>query len=390
MLNFKLAFRNILGAGIRTWLNAFILSIVFVAMISLNGIIEGMNNSTTNNLKSTIYGGGQYWHENYDPYDPLTIEKSHAQISPRIQTIIQKEQAEPILIIQGALYPHGRIKNILIKGVDPEQKILDLPVGELANKSDYVPAAIGTRMAKKSHLNKGDIVTLRWRDRNGTFDATDVKIVQIMNTMVPAVDNGQIWIPYKDLQNMMGTNNHATIIVTRQDFAPRFQSSGVWQFKSLKYLLRDIENLKAVQFVSYAFMYLLLLFMALLAVFDTQVLSIFHRRREIGTLLALGMERKKVISLFTLEGSMYGILSLIMGAIYATPLLIWTARNGIKMPEETGDFGLAISTTLYPIYGWKIIVASSLVMLISVTIVSYFPARRITEIEPKDVLAGRE
>ena len=107
-------------------------------------------------------------------------------------------------------------------------------------------------------------------------------------------------------------------------------------------------------------------------------------------MLALGMERKKVISLFTLEGSMYGILSLIMGAIYATPLLIWTARNGIKMPEETGDFGLAISTTLYPIYGWKIIVASSLVMLISVTIVSYFPARRITEIEPKDVLAGRE
>ncbi|HMA61304.1 MAG TPA: FtsX-like permease family protein [bacterium] len=390
MLNFKLALKNIIGAGTRTWLNAIVLSIVFVSMIALNGIIEGMNNSTTNNMKNTIYGGGQFWHKNYDPYDPLTIESSHDRPAPQLQTIIKKGLAEPILIIQGALYPHGRIKNILVKGIDPEQKILDLPVEKLSTNSEYIPAAIGTRMAKKSHLEKNDIVTVRWRDQNGTFDAADVKIVQIMNTMVPTVDNGQIWVPYERMQEMMGTTNQATIIVVKQEFIPGLRQAGVWKFRSLEYLLRDIEKLKSVQFVSYAFMYLLLLFMALLAVFDTQVLSIFHRRKENGTLVALGMDKKQVVSLFTLEGSMYGILSLIIGAIYATPLLIWTARNGIKLPEETGDFGMAISTTLYPIYDWKIIVVSSLVMLISVSVVSYFPARRISDLEPRDVLAGRD
>jgi len=137
-------------------------------------------------------------------------------------------------------------------------------------------------------------------------------------------------------------------------------------------------------------MYLLLLFMALLAVFDTQVLSIFHRKKEIGMLMALGMERKKVIKLFTLEGAMQAFLALILGAIYATPLLIWTAKSGIKLPESTSDFGMAISTTLYPIYGWRIIVEPSLLLLISVTIVSYFPTRRISDIEPQKVLAGRQ
>ncbi|MGM0466672.1 MAG: ABC transporter permease [Acidobacteriota bacterium] len=389
-MSLKLSFRNILGAGIRTWLNAFVLSIVFVAMISLNGIIVGMNNSTTNNMKDAIYGGGQYWHQNYDPYDPSTIEKSHAQPTEEMEALINKGTAEPIMITQGALYPQGRIKNILIKGIDPEQNILNLPAERLQVKTDYIPAVIGTRMAESSQLKKDDTVTLRWRDKDGTFDAADIKIVHVMNTLVPAVDNGQIWIPYQKLQEMMGTHEHATMVVIQQDFEPLSQRAGVWEYKSLTYLLRDIEAIKQIQTVSYAFMYLLLLFMALLAVFDTQVISIFRRKREIGMLMALGMERKNVIKLFTLEGALQGVLSLIMGALYATPFLIWSAKSGIKLPESAGDFGMAISTTLYPMYGWKIIIGSALLMLVSVTVVSYFPSRRITDVEPQKVLAGRQ
>ena len=388
MINLQLAFKNIIGAGLRTWLNAIVLSIVFISMIALNGIIQGMNHSTINNMKNTIYGGGQYWHKNYDPYDPLSIKNSHAKPADKLKKLIQKDRAEPILINQGALYPHGRIKNVLIKGVDPEQNFLDMP--KLKSKTDFIPAIIGSQMADNSRLKKNDIVTLRWRDESGTFDAADIQIVHIMHIPVPSVDQGQLWLPYKKMQEMMDTKDHATIVVMEKGYQPEFKNAGEWEFKSLKFLLRDIQKMKQIQFVSYAFMYLLLLFMALLAVFDTQVLSIFHRKKEIGMLMALGMERKKVIKLFTLEGAMQAFLALILGAIYATPLLIWTAKSGIKLPESTSDFGMAISTTLYPIYGWRIIVGSSLLLLISVTIVSYFPTRRISDIEPQKVLAGRQ
>ncbi len=47
-------------------------------------------------------------------------------------------------------------------------------------------------------------------------------------------------------------------------------------------------------------MYVLLMGM-LLAIFDTQVLAAFRRRREMGTLMALGMLRSQIIGLFTLE-----------------------------------------------------------------------------------------
>ena len=39
----KLAFRNILGAGLKTWLNAFVLSFSFVLIICSQGLLEGMD-----------------------------------------------------------------------------------------------------------------------------------------------------------------------------------------------------------------------------------------------------------------------------------------------------------------------------------------------------------
>jgi len=36
----KLAFKNLLGAGLRTWLNVFVLSLSFVLIIFVRGLIE--------------------------------------------------------------------------------------------------------------------------------------------------------------------------------------------------------------------------------------------------------------------------------------------------------------------------------------------------------------
>ena len=42
MLIPKLALRNLLGAGLRTWLNVFVLSLSFITIIFLQGMYSGM------------------------------------------------------------------------------------------------------------------------------------------------------------------------------------------------------------------------------------------------------------------------------------------------------------------------------------------------------------
>ncbi len=74
MLTTKLAYRNIAGAGIRTWLNVFVLSFSFVSIIWMQGMIDGMKIQSMTELINTEYGGGHYRHKTYDPFEPLLIE----------------------------------------------------------------------------------------------------------------------------------------------------------------------------------------------------------------------------------------------------------------------------------------------------------------------------
>ena len=73
MLTFKLALKNLLGAGLRTWLNVIVLSIAYVVIIWHYGLLDGWNRQAHLDTIDWQIGGGQYWHENYDQYDPFTL-----------------------------------------------------------------------------------------------------------------------------------------------------------------------------------------------------------------------------------------------------------------------------------------------------------------------------
>ena len=79
-LAIKLAFRNLIGAGLRTWLNVLVLSFSFVIIIWMKGIMTGWDYQAKTDMTKWEIGGGQYWCEQYDPYDPFTLNESHRPI----------------------------------------------------------------------------------------------------------------------------------------------------------------------------------------------------------------------------------------------------------------------------------------------------------------------
>jgi ABC-type lipoprotein release transport system permease subunit len=397
----RLAIRNLLGAGLRTWLNAVVLSLVLVAIITAQGLLKGMNEQTATAVIATECAGGQFWHPRYDPYDPLTLEDSHGAPPVAVQSLIDNGDATPILIVQGAIYPEGRFKPILIKGIDPAQSIVDYPSRLLEHQSAEIPVLIGTRMASSSGLETGDSFVLQWRDRNGTFDAQDAVVVDVVRTSVQSVDKGQVWVPLERLRSMTGVEAEATIVVVSKTAAEASggrdellsygstDPSNSWPFRDQTYLLRDIRLLIQSKMYGSMFIYAILLFLALLAVFDTQVFSVFKRQKEIGTLLALGMTRSSVARLFTLEGSMAGFLAAVLAAAYGTPFLVWFSRTGWRLPETTDEYGFAIGDVLYPIFSLDVVAGTAAVVLALTAVVSFLPTRRIARVDPTQALRGK-
>jgi len=384
----KLALRNLLGAGLRTWLNVVVLSFAYVAIIWTQGLYEGMNRQAARAVTEAEYGGGQYWHENYDPYDALSLQDAHGRIAEPIQKLIDNNEATPILVIQGTIYPEGRVRSVLLKGIDPEQTLLTVPSSFLKSEDDEIPVLIGTRMAKNSGLKLGDYVTVQWRDARGTFDAQDARIVQVMKTTVQSIDIGQVWIPLQKLQEMARMEGEATLVVVKKDLKVEENIPG-WKFKGLDFLLRDIRNLVQSKTLGASIIYVILLFLAMLAIFNTQVLSIFRRRKEMGTLMALGFTRMKVIQLFTLEGAMHGVLAAIVAAVYGVPLLSLFAAKGWALPEVVDTYGFAIGEKLFPTYSAGLVIGTTVLVLIITTIVSFLPTRKIAKLKPTDALRGK-
>ncbi|GAB1449978.1 lipoprotein-releasing ABC transporter permease subunit [Draconibacterium sp.] len=387
-LALKLAFKNLIGAGLRTWLNVSVLSFAFVLMIFYNGMIDGWNRQSRIDTQEWETGEGQFWHPDYDRYDPYTIQDSHELMSDEILTEVKNKNLVPVLIAQATAYPQGRMQGISLRGIDPDQTILKLPTSALKKSEDVDYAIIGKRMAKSLKIASGDKLLIRWRDKNGTFDAREIEIASVFDNDVPSVDKGQIYLRLEVLQKMMGMENQATLLVAGETYENRKLEN--WEFKGLDFLLADMDEIIQTKKISGTIIQALLLIIALIAIFDTQVLSIFRRQREIGTYIALGMTRSQVVGIFTVEGGAHSILAALLGAVYGIPLFLWINKTGISMSYAADlDADIPISDAIFPYYSLQLIAISIFLVVISATIVSYLPARKIAKMKPTDALKGK-
>ena len=388
---FKIAIKNLLGAKLRTWLNVFVTALSFFMIILFSAMYDGMREHAKQVTIDTEIAGGAYWHPEYDPLDPMTFEDAHSIIPRDLKLLVDQKKAVPVLVSQASIYPNGRIMPVIMKGITPEQNIVNMPTQMLVGHEEVtIPVLIGRGMAKDANLEVGDAFTIRWLDADRTYDADEGTVVHIMDTENFKLDMGHIWVPLKKAQTMLAMEEEATY-VTYAEGLSAVKNKHDWIPRDVKYLFRDMEALIKADEPNAAIMYIILLCFAAMGIFNAQVLSIFRRGREIGTLMALGMTRTRVVGLFTLEGGLNAFLAAIMTVILFGPLLWYFGNNGIWLGVDYSDgaMGIIVEKYLIPVYSVGLVVTTTIIVSIIVLIVSYLPSRRIARMKPTDALRGK-
>ena len=386
---FKIALKNLLGAKLRTFLNVFVTSISFFMIIFLTGLYDGMRQYAKQVTIDTEIAGGAYWHPMYDPMDPIVFEDSHSILPSEIDALVKEKKAVPILVSQAAIYPNGRIMPVIMKGIDPSQNIVNMPTKILSESKDVnIPILIGKGMANNIKLDVGDTFTIRWIDSDGTYDADEGTIVYIMDTENFKLDIGHIWIPIQKAQEMLAMEDEVTYVAYEKGLET-IQKPGDWIHRDVDYLIKDIEAAIEADKPGNQIMFAILLSLAAMGIFNAQVLSIFKRGKEIGTLMALGMTRSKIVGLFTIEGGLNAILASALTVFPFGIILWWSAKNGIPLPLDYTEMGFMIAKRLMPIYSFGLIITTTILVFSIVIIVSYLPSRRISKMKPTDALRGK-
>ena len=385
----KIALKNLLGARLRTILNVFVTSFSFFVILLMSGMYDGMLQHAKNVTIDTEIAGGAYWHPNYDPLDPMSFEDAHSVIPNEIKILVNQQKAFPVLVSQVSIYPGGRIMPAILKGIPPDQNIVNMPTQSLNGFDDgTIPVLIGKGMANDTKLNVGDSFPIRWLDVNSTYDADEGTVVYIMDSQNFKIDMGHIWIPLDIAQSMLAMEDQATYVTYNKGLT-EVNNKGEWINRDVNYLVQDMEAMIEADKPGAQIMFMILLALAAMGIFNAQVLSIFRRGREIGTLMALGMTRLRVVSLFTLEGGLNAILSVIATLIIFGPVLWYFGTSGIPLPIDYSEMGLIMAKRLIPVYSIGLILSTTILVSIIVLIVSYMPSRKISHMKPTDALRGK-
>ena len=386
---FKIAIKNLLGARLRTILNVFVTSFSFFIILLMSGMYDGMLQHAKNVTIDTEIAGGAYWNPNYDPLDPMSFEDAHSIIPNEIKSLVDQQKAFPVLVSQVSIYPGGRIMPAILKGIPPNQNIVKMPTQSLNGFNDgTIPVLIGKGMAQNTKLNVGDSFTIRWLDINSTYDADEGTVAYIMDTENFKLDMGHIWIPLDIAQSMLAMEDQATY-VTYEKGLTEVNNKADWTIRDVDYLVQDMEAIIEADKPGAQIMFMILLALAAMGIFNAQVLSIFKRGREIGTLMALGMTRLRVVALFTLEGGLNAILSAVATLIIFGPILWYFGTSGIPLPIDYTEMGLIMAKRLIPVYSIGLILSTMILVSIIVLIVSYMPSRKISNMNPTDALRGK-
>jgi putative ABC transport system permease protein len=142
------------------------------------------------------------------------------------------------------------------------------------------------------------------------------------------------------------------------------------QFKQFILALRVVTGLLVT----------ILMIVVVIGILNTLAIAIRERTREIGTLRAIGMQRRKVRWLFIVEAALLGASATTLGALVAAGAAAALNAAGIVLPEAVQVFLASERLTFLLDPG---AIARDVAFLAAITVAaSYFPARRAARLKP--------
>ncbi len=386
-MNWGIANKNFYRQGLRAFLNVLVTALSIIALVFMLSLLNGFQAQATRNLVTTDVGGGHYRMPGFDILTPTEWENFTMPAPTVLADLLPADKAE-VLIQQGQLYPNRRLFPVQLRGIAMNQSLLDLPLAGLKSfagkPGEVIPVVVGVKMARKAHLKKGDTVVLKWRDKGGAVDARDVFIVDVGDMVNPRVDDGVVWLRLDHLRSMTDRAGEVSWVAVRNYLGP----VPGFEFHGIEMLMSDLLALLRQDRINSKILWGILMVLVCTSVFNTQILNIFKRQREIGTLMALGMEPQRIVKIFTLEGILAALWALVLAMVLGVPFFIWFQGVGFDV-SHLSEASFPIRETIYPDYQAREILISVSIVFVLVIIAAWIPVKKITRLDPTLALRGR-
>jgi ABC-type lipoprotein release transport system permease subunit len=361
-----------------------------------NGMIEQRVNTAINSEVSHIQLHHPEFRKDYDITYFLPAGRSMLQ---KIQANPNVKSAAGRIIIKGMIASASGSSGITINGVMPkeEQDVTGLAgkikEGNYFSSKKSNELITGEKQLKKLKLKLHHKAILTFQDKDGNIASGAFRVVGIFKTVNLPYDESNVFVKIEDVDSLSGIyqqlneialllHNNKQLAVTQSLLKKQFPTTEIKNWMEISPEV-GLTVTVADQMV-YIFMCIILLALAF-GIVNTMMMAVLERTREIGMLIALGMNQLKVFSMILME-TIFLVFSGCPGGIaLALTTIAITQKTGIsfkKFSEVYSSFGY--SDVVYPSLTTRQFGMMMLLVVITAILSALFPAWKALRLKPAE------
>lgn len=405
-----LAWRNIWRSPTRSGVVIAAVALGVWAALTLSGFATGMMKSYIKNAIENSIGHLQIHHpafveENSLQYRLDDLEK----VESRLQQLPEVKAYSTRTISNGMASSSRGARGVIIKGITPEEESQVSTVKNQLTDGVYFPEMrgngilIGRELADKLDLKVRSKMVLTFQDLDREMTAAAFRVVGIFDTGNTPFDGGTVFVNRSDLNRLIipqgdsttvgGELAHEVAILLKDvenvdSTAKRLQSAlPELSVRSYREVSPDLQLYES-QIQSISLIYLVVILLALVfGIINTMLMAVLERVKELGMLMAIGMNKAKVFGMIVLEAVMLGLVSTPIGILLGYLTINYVKKNGIDMSsygDSLSSYG--ISQVIYFDVHPEAYIQMAVGVFLTSVLASIYPALKAVRLQPVEAL----
>jgi len=400
----KLATKNVFRNRRRTLITGLVLVFGASALILAGGFVSfsfrGLRESTIRGQLGHI----QIYHKDFfDREEEKPLALGLDDVDTLKAKILSQEHVRFTMarVEFMGLLSNGEKSAVFIgRGIEPERELQltanSSPVetgsflGKDPRNQQDAEVLVARGLAKTLKAKLGDYLTLMTTTSKGALNALDVKVVGTYATGVPEYDERALMVDLKTAQQVLVTQKVSKLVVVLDETSNTQQVASALGASLPGTAIRRWDELATfykavVQLYSaiFAFLGVIIFVIVVLSSSNTMMMSILERTREIGTQLAVGTSRLRLLGIFLYEGLMIGVFGGLVGLLIGAGIAELIDHAGLRMPPPPGGTnGYPLFVDLVPV----VFVGVFLLIVATTVISTILPALRASRMKIVDAL----
>lgn len=301
----------------------------------------------------------------------------------------------PRLAVTGLVSAGDSSISFVGEAINPDDEVelssaVNIVDGTSLKADDTKGVLFGVGLARNLGVKVGDVVVVV-ATRSGRINAVELTIRGLFTTVTKAYDDAAIRLLLPTAQQLIGAGGaHVWIalldnVEQTDEVARRIQAQLPKNFQVVRwYELADFYN-KTVALFSKQVQVVKLIIAAIiiLSITNTMMMNVTERTGEIGTSMALGVPRHRILGYFLVEGATLGVIGGIVGGALGVLLAAAISAAGIPMPPPPGmGHGYLAQIRITP----ALAVEAFALAILTTLIASVFPAWKASRLIIVDAL----